>query len=192
MSNPESTVPEYLKLSELKAALEEVGHHITTRQLRNLCNNGKIKAAKRNGGLYKVHRDEARRVLETIGSKPSRENPDRPRIEQWTERDALRVVMRRYGITEDEYAAMCEAVNHRCTLCKCKPEDKYADRPKKAQRLFVDHDHATGRIRGLLCAQCNAQVSFAGDSPEKIRRLLDYVEGRITPAAQLTFFDRSA
>lgn len=42
------------------------------------------------------------------------------------------------------------------------------------RRYHVDHDHSTGVIRGVLCAQCNMALGLLGDSPERISRLLDY------------------
>ena len=42
--------------------------------------------------------------------------------------------------------------------------------------LCVDHCHATGAIRGLLCNDCNTVLSKANDSPELLRRLAAYLE----------------
>ena len=58
-----------------------------------------------------------------------------------------------YGITEDEYNALLRLQGGRCAICKRRPRTK---------RLAVDHDHATGLVRGLLCANnengCNRAV----------------------------------
>jgi hypothetical protein len=50
------------------------------------------------------------------------------------------------GVTDDEYARMLEAQGGGCAICGARP---------KTRRLHVDHDHATGKVRGLLCHRCN-------------------------------------
>jgi hypothetical protein len=50
------------------------------------------------------------------------------------------------GVADDEYARMLEAQGGGCAICGAKP---------KTRRLHVDHDHATGKVRGLLCHRCN-------------------------------------
>lgn len=50
------------------------------------------------------------------------------------------------GVTDDDYARMLAAQDGHCALCPATP---------KTRRFSVDHDHATGRVRGLLCHRCN-------------------------------------
>jgi Autographiviridae endonuclease VII len=50
------------------------------------------------------------------------------------------------GVTDDEYALLLEVQGGGCAICGAKP---------KTRRLHVDHDHKTGKVRGLLCHRCN-------------------------------------
>jgi hypothetical protein len=50
------------------------------------------------------------------------------------------------GVSDAEYARLLDAQGGHCALCLNTP---------KTRRLHVDHDHATGRVRGLLCYRCN-------------------------------------
>jgi len=49
------------------------------------------------------------------------------------------------------------------------------------KRLCVDHDHATGNIRGILCFSCNLAIGEVNDSPSRLRQLADYLEREHIP-----------
>lgn len=90
--------------------------------------------------------------------------------------DAHRRVMLRtnFGITLEQYNEMFERQGGVCAICK-KPETwLYRD---KVRALAVDHDHETGRVRGLLCGNCNRAIGQMLDDPERLRRAADYLEG---------------
>lgn len=53
---------------------------------------------------------------------------------------------RQLGVTDDEYERLLAAQGGGCAICGSTP---------KTRRLHVDHDHRTGRVRGLLCMRCN-------------------------------------
>jgi hypothetical protein len=72
-----------------------------------------------------------------------------------------------YGISLDEYDKMVENQEGVCAICK---------KPPIGRRLAVDHDHVTGKIRGLLCHNCNVSLGLLGEDSEAIKRLLDYLE----------------
>jgi Recombination endonuclease VII len=72
---------------------------------------------------------------------------------------------RRYGLTEEDVAAMLQGQAGRCLVCL------------HLQPLpHVDHDHATGEIRGLLCFRCNGALGQFRDDPTVMRRAADYLE----------------
>jgi hypothetical protein len=47
---------------------------------------------------------------------------------------------------------------------------------RKRSRLCVDHDHTTGKVRGLLCHDCNVGIGFMRDSVENFRRAIAYLD----------------
>lgn len=75
-------------------------------------------------------------------------------------------LMDRYGITLDEYEAMEVAQNGCCASC--------GDAKKPGRKLDIDHDHKTGRVRGLLCGKCNRAFGMLNDDPERVMALVAY------------------
>lgn len=69
----------------------------------------------------------------------------------------------RYGITPAEKATMVKAQGNRCACCSWE------------KALVVDHDHVTGKVRGLLCHRCNVGLGLLGDSVEGIAQALRYL-----------------
>lgn len=79
----------------------------------------------------------------------------------------------RYGITLDDYERMLAAQGGGCAICARLPAD--AGNPEHwTDVLCVDHCHATGKVRGLLCNDCNLAIG-RGKSPETLERMASYV-----------------
>ena len=73
-----------------------------------------------------------------------------------------RGLRRKYGITEAEYNEMLVSQKGVCKLCG-KSESIKSDTPRqrgKERKLAVDHDHKTGKVRGLLCYRCNLDLGL--------------------------------
>jgi len=75
---------------------------------------------------------------------------------------------RKYGLTVEEYDAMLAAQGGVCAICRRPPRDGSA--------LHVDHDHATGEVRGLLCFTCNNALGDLGDEVERAVQVLAYLD----------------
>lgn len=91
-----------------------------------------------------------------------------------------------YGLSEVEYAAMLGDQGGVCAACGSPEEWPLPRKPGTVRPLSVDHDHETGKVRGLLCARCNIAIGFHGAT--ELRRLAAYAErhGILTrPARQL-------
>lgn len=79
---------------------------------------------------------------------------------------------RLYGLSLAEYRKMAEAQDNACAICRMPETATSWGRPRA---LSVDHDHATGRIRGLLCSNCNTSLK-RHLAPSTLRRMADYLE----------------
>lgn len=80
---------------------------------------------------------------------------------------------RYYGLSGEQYGAMVAEQKGLCGVCG-QPETAMVNDEMKV--LHVDHCHATGRIRELLCGSCNGMLGLAKDSPETLRAAADYIE----------------
>jgi hypothetical protein len=76
---------------------------------------------------------------------------------------------RTFGISADDFDAMLEAQGGCCAICGCRPE--------REASLHVDHDHATGQIRGIVCLNCNQGLGKFGDDPAVLERAAAYLRG---------------
>lgn len=74
----------------------------------------------------------------------------------------------KYNLSKEEYLKLFEIQDNKCAICGCK-----FDEIKKG---YVDHNHLTNRVRGLLCTKCNSLLGFAEDNIEILRKAIDYLE----------------
>lgn len=79
--------------------------------------------------------------------------------------------LKRYGLTIEAYDGMLAAQGGRCANPACR-----TDEPRGNGRFHVDHSHVTGKVRGLLCCNCNLAIGNAKDSSEILRGLADYLD----------------
>ncbi|WP_199548794.1 endonuclease VII domain-containing protein [Streptomyces sp. N35] len=72
---------------------------------------------------------------------------------------------RQYGLTEAERDELIAQQKGLCVICLAAPA------------VHVDHCHETGKVRGVLCFNCNSGIGKLGDDPDKTRRATAYLEG---------------
>lgn len=111
-------------------------------------------------------------------------HPDRPHqafglcthcydTQKYANRSRERRLVREYGLSLAEKQAMEDAQGGGCAICGRKPD---LERPRTVRgTLHVDHDHNTGRVRGLLCNFCNVAIGMFDDNPETISIAAQYV-----------------
>jgi hypothetical protein len=79
-----------------------------------------------------------------------------------------RNLAKKYKLTKQQYEEILQEQGGVCAICggTCK------------RRLAVDHDHDTGKVRGLLCSRCNRALGYFQDSTEILQNALKYITGK--------------
>jgi hypothetical protein len=75
----------------------------------------------------------------------------------------------RFGLTQNDYDAMFTQQGGCCAICGSGPKGKH---------LYIDHDHNTGAIRGLLCNYCNLGLGKFKDNPDTLRKAARYLDAQ--------------
>lgn len=74
----------------------------------------------------------------------------------------------KFGLTLEDYESILDMQNYRCAICETHQKDLKKD-------LAVDHCHKTGKIRGLLCGNCNRAAGLLKDKVGNAERLVFYL-----------------
>jgi hypothetical protein len=113
------------------------------------------------------YKDKAKRL--EANRRWQSNNRDKHRA--WGRNNPLRIrdlfLQKNYGISLEEYRTLVEKQKGLCLICQKAPEDK---------ALAVDHCHATGRVRGLLCIPCNVGLGNFKDDPKLLQKAAEYLE----------------
>jgi hypothetical protein len=111
---------------------------------------------------YRNNKDKAKSYNEKIMQK----DPE-SRLRKW-----LRLG---YGLSLEDYKKMKEEQQDLCKICK------QPNRDKDISRLSVDHDHKTGKVRGLLCRRCNTALGLLDDRIDLFKEAILYLERASVP-----------
>ncbi|MFD0690363.1 endonuclease VII domain-containing protein [Actinomadura fibrosa] len=118
----------------------------------------------------------ARGMLLEFGSTTLAGPPRRKEEEWWRRRRSAGLsrqsnrqnhLRRRYGLEEADVRRLLDAQGGLCAVCWDVPAE------------HVDHDHATGAVRGIACGACNTGMGQLGDDPTSLRRAADYLLGQL-------------
>ncbi len=121
---------------------------------------------------HKAWRERNREKLRAISAANYAKNPEGARIAtvRWQKANPEKMratQLRKYGLTAETYDACLKTQRGVCAGCL-----KTCTRNKN---LAVDHDHTTGKFRGLLCSRCNSILGYASDDAETLQRLSTYL-----------------
>lgn len=84
-------------------------------------------------------------------------------------------MLHRFKVTAVQYKEMQDKQNNLCAICH-KPETIISKRCNKPKKLCIDHCHATGKIRALLCHHCNVALGNFRDSIENLESAIKYLK----------------
>lgn len=136
--------------------------------MRGLCKNGHDRDST---GVNK--RGECKICVSNQKKTERARHPEknRERTTRWYQANRARQStasrQKRYGVSEGQFRAMCDAQAGLCAIC-CEPM-----RPGK--ETHVDHDHVTGAVRGLLCHHCNVGVGMFKDDSVRLNSAVAYL-----------------
>ena len=90
----------------------------------------------------------------------------------YKEKSALKL---KFNLTIEEFNSLLKDQNFVCKICK-QPETKKHRITNEITKLSIDHCHKTGKIRGLLCRECNLMIGNSKDRPEYLRAGAAYLD----------------
>lgn len=76
-------------------------------------------------------------------------------------------IKQHFGLSMEDYARLLVSQDYVCGICG----GKDSKRP-----LVVDHDHPTGRVRGLLCSNCNSGMGLLGDDITRLKSAIKWIQ----------------
>jgi Recombination endonuclease VII len=94
-------------------------------------------------------------------------------VEKLKQRDRKYSLKRKFNMTIEEYNTLLKTQNNQCAIVGCKKQ-----RSSNGKRLAVDHCHKTGKIRGLLCNECNTSLGLLRENTEIILGLIHYLNSK--------------
>ena len=102
-------------------------------------------------------------VCKTIRTKIARKN-NPEKTKQYYKTANRR---RNYNLEPEEYELLLEKSKNLCMICSSPPSKK---------SLHIDHDHKTGKVRGLLCHGCNTALGLLKEDLSIMKKLIEYIE----------------
>ena len=113
----------------------------------------------------RIRTEEQKRLMNIKQLERRRNDPEKYR--EMGRKSEHRRRLKRYGLTEEQYADLLVKQNNRCAICSTPIVT--------GRHCHVDHDHTTGKVRGVLCNHCNLMLGHAKDSTEVLLKAVEYL-----------------
>lgn len=117
--------------------------------------------------IYNKQNPDVRKKINEKRKEKNKEYYQKPEIKLKFKNNSLK---KQFNITLDDYEKMLTEQSGVCYICN-QPETSVRNR-----RLAVDHNHSTGKIRGLLCSNCNRALGLFKDSADLLLAAAKYLE----------------
>jgi predicted nucleic-acid-binding Zn-ribbon protein len=169
-SYPEKVIPETKK--RVLEAVKKLNYTYNLMPTMKMCNVCKV--AKPFEDFYDGYKAKKQRDVTNKKYPHSRcKECDHARVKVYHKNNRAKVTKqqlishrrREYGLTEEEYNNMVLSQNNMCAICN-KPSER---------TLHIDHDHVTGRVRGLLCSNCNLGIGLLQEDLVVLNRAIEYL-----------------
>ncbi len=86
-----------------------------------------------------------------------------------------KTLLKDFGVSQEKYYILFNSQKGKCAICK--KEEAYVNHTsKRPHMLAVDHCHSSGKVRGLLCRNCNVMLGNARDSQKILRSAIRYLD----------------
>jgi len=128
------------------------------------CSKKNAKRRNQQGQTQQWAKDNAKRVNECNRAKYNALTPEEKRIRNRKQQLAI------YGLTIEDYDAMLLEQQGVCAICS------KAEAVSSKGVLSVDHDHKSGKVRGLLCDTCNRGLGHFFDNTEYLTKAVLYLQ----------------
>ena len=80
-------------------------------------------------------------------------------------------------LEKKKYNNLLEKQEHKCAVCgSTDPKGRKSGRGGAVDVFYVDHNHKTGKVRGLLCNVCNRTIGYVNEDVDLIRNMIEYVK----------------
>jgi len=84
-------------------------------------------------------------------------------------------LMNTYGLSYENFITMLGSQNYKCKLCYREIKSDIEGRRLKSDSAVVDHNHITGRVRGILCNECNRGLGYFHDNKGTLMNAIKYL-----------------
>jgi hypothetical protein len=119
------------------------------------------------GGTQKhLYKSRCKECLNDFNQEWRKDNPEKVRVYRAKDPWTLHKRTKRLGMTVEEFWNMYESQKGKCVICL---------QDIAAENSAIDHNHTTGRIRGILCKSCNRGIGLLKDNSQVLNRASNYL-----------------
>lgn len=147
-----------------------INHPDKQAKAKGLCNACYVKARYDTNPEYRAARMATAKAWHAANPERVREIEIRSKSKACPIKKRDYLLRKKYGITIQDYLEILAQQGGVCALC--------ANPPNEGKKLHVDHCHETGRVRGLLCHQCNWYLGKVDKDPGLLDRMKHYRESK--------------